>query len=646
MKTIKVLISASKEMHDEKIQFASLIENLNEALALKGVELERVKWDPASDGSVEDFMAEVKECEMCLTLHWQELAENAEEELAAAYHELKDGHNPQNLYIFFKEPCPEINQALTQFKQGIVSKYGHFFCKFENVDTMNLQFVMQLLKAQDQLQDKQDPFIVVSSGKVKAGDKELVDLDKIPFASLNKEYQRLKQESDELAKKLAEAKEKHRSDPDDEDIEELYFTLKRQYKDLTAEFNQYQNHLYDIALSFAKLDGERYSERIRRAKEEFEKGNVIAADEILNMEEMKREAEQEKLQYKQHEDNLRTKIEEFTMKAETVMGNTDYSVSDRYLQACDAYEQAIEIAKLIHYEDEELCNVLFKYSDLLGYYDQNEKASAILKEAIAICRTISERGDDKYLMMAMMMNNLSLIQRRMNNYHDAMLNCEEAMGIYKKMNFLPYVALTQQNLALIQLDLERFDESIKNGKEALKIYQKIQKEKSKKEWYLEGEAQIYDNIAIALQRTNLQESTKYYKKSIGIFQQLLQLAPQNIRYIEGLAHEWRNLAILNMNHERYKKSYDYCSQALPLHRQLYQQDPYKYKKELARTLHMMGCILSFLDIHSTDIYYEEALQYYKELKTQNPNKYSKVVEDLEDYFMGMRAAKDVWLPKI
>ena len=32
MKTIKVLISASEEMHDEKIQFASLIENLNEAL--------------------------------------------------------------------------------------------------------------------------------------------------------------------------------------------------------------------------------------------------------------------------------------------------------------------------------------------------------------------------------------------------------------------------------------------------------------------------------------------------------------------------------------------------------------------------------------------------------------------------------------
>ena len=77
MKTIKVMIVASDEMHEEKIQFSNLIEALNEALEPRGIELERVKWNPETDGSVEDFMEEVKDCDMCLTLYWRELAENA-----------------------------------------------------------------------------------------------------------------------------------------------------------------------------------------------------------------------------------------------------------------------------------------------------------------------------------------------------------------------------------------------------------------------------------------------------------------------------------------------------------------------------------------------------------------------------------------
>ena len=57
MKTIKVLIAATEELHDEKIQFSALIEQLNEALRPRGIELERIKWNPETDGSIEDFMA-------------------------------------------------------------------------------------------------------------------------------------------------------------------------------------------------------------------------------------------------------------------------------------------------------------------------------------------------------------------------------------------------------------------------------------------------------------------------------------------------------------------------------------------------------------------------------------------------------------
>ena len=130
MKTIKILIAAPEELHNEKIQFSSLIEALNESLVSRGIELERVKWDPDTDGSIEDFMAEVGECEMCLTLYWRELAENAPEELTSADQALKAGKNPKNLYVFFKEPSPDITETLKDFKANFVTNYGHFFCMY------------------------------------------------------------------------------------------------------------------------------------------------------------------------------------------------------------------------------------------------------------------------------------------------------------------------------------------------------------------------------------------------------------------------------------------------------------------------------------------------------------------------------------
>ena len=189
MKTIKVLIAATEELHDEKIQFSALVEQLNEALRPRGIELERIKWNPETDGSIEDFMAKMHSCEMCLTLYWRELADQSEEELNAAYQSLKDGHNPQNLYVFFKEPTEELSDALRDFKANFVTNYGHFFCKFENVDTLNLHFILQFEAFQNRLESDDNKLITVSNGKVKVGDKELVDLDNVPFAALNKEYE-------------------------------------------------------------------------------------------------------------------------------------------------------------------------------------------------------------------------------------------------------------------------------------------------------------------------------------------------------------------------------------------------------------------------------------------------------------------------
>ncbi len=126
MKEIQVLIAAAEELRDEKLEFTSLINNLNEALAPRGIHLRRVNWTP---GEADDYRQRLGSCEMCLNLYWRQLPPSADEELRTAYEATCAGDNPHHLYIFFKEPSDDISKALADFKAGFETRYGHFFCR-------------------------------------------------------------------------------------------------------------------------------------------------------------------------------------------------------------------------------------------------------------------------------------------------------------------------------------------------------------------------------------------------------------------------------------------------------------------------------------------------------------------------------------
>ena len=411
MKTIKVMIAASEEMHGEKTQFSSLIENLNEVLAPRGIELKRVKWNPEADGSLEDFQTKLRDCEMCLTLYWRELAGNSKEELNTAYQELKDGKNPRNLYVFFKEPSEELTEALKDFKANFVTEYGHFFCKFENVDTMNLHFILQFASYLNQVEDK---LVSVSGGKVKVGDKDFVNLDNVPFAALNKEYQRLQKELNELDNQVAEVKKRHNADPDNEELKDEFFSIRLKRKKLAEEFEKYQTYLYYFALCFAKQSEEKYSERMRKARELFEVGKVIEAEQ----------------QFEQNRQNLELKIEEFRLKADMVMANISLTVQERFAEACDAYEEAISSAKEIHYDEEKLSRLLFDYAYHLQRFNRIYEAMEYYTEALEIRRKLAEA----YLPdVAMTLNNLAILKNEIEKKDEAVRLWSEALDIYERL---------------------------------------------------------------------------------------------------------------------------------------------------------------------------------------------------------------------
>ncbi|MCR4664375.1 MAG: tetratricopeptide repeat protein [Paludibacteraceae bacterium] len=630
MKTIKILIVAPEELHEEKIQFSSLIEALNESLVSRGIELERVKWDPNTDGSVEDFMEEAGECEMCLTLYWRELAENASEELTAAYQALKAGKNPQNLYVFFKEPTQYISDVLKDFKANFVTNYGHFFCKFENVDTMNLQFILQFESYQHRLASAdEDKLIVVKDGKVKVGEKEVVSLDNVPFASMNKEYQRLQTELTDLDQQAAEARKRWKADPDDEDLEDEYLSIKSKRKKVSDEFEKYQNHLYDIALGFAKRAGEAISERMLRAKEAFERGDAVEADNILNMEEMKRQAEQEVKQYEQHRKNLELTIEEFLMKPDIVMANIELSLTERINTACEAYEQALLIANAISFDNAKLAEIYHDYGRMRQFNNNKSEAISLQQNALNIYRQLSKKNPTKYSCeISGILNNIALLQVDLQLYNEAEKNHTESLSIRRllaKQNpdeFLFKVVDSLNNLANLQRTLNRHAKAEEFLWEAIDILNKFEYDKNDEYW--SHLAMTLHNISVLqddLQRYD--EAETNCNEALDIRIKLAEDNPNDLDAFSNMIDTLSNLAILYRNLHRYEEAEEIYQEVLHNRRKLAQENPDIYLPSLSITLYNYALLLD--DMSQYDVAeknFREALNIQRKLLRINPDTYS------------------------
>lgn len=157
MKTIKVFIASSEELKPECQEFTDMIQQLNRILKPRALEIEPVKWEclDASMGpqhKQEEYNRELKTCEMCLVLYWTRFGDYTKSELDTAYSELCAGRNPKKLYVYFKD-TEDISPELKEFRESFATSYGHFFCRFANVDTMKLNFLLQFEAYQNNLSE-------------------------------------------------------------------------------------------------------------------------------------------------------------------------------------------------------------------------------------------------------------------------------------------------------------------------------------------------------------------------------------------------------------------------------------------------------------------------------------------------------------
>ena len=558
MKTIKIFVASSDELREERLELSDLFAHLNRVYKCRGIELEISKWEFLDESmgplhKQEEYNREIKTCDMCLVLYWTKIGDYTREELEVAYNELQAGRKPYKLYIYFKE-VGEIGKDVMEFKAGFERHYGHFYCKYENIVTLKLRFVLQLENYQN------SGAIKVEDSMVKADGIALVSLDNIPFASNNERYRELKQRMAKLREEINSFETVLKATPN-EVIENMLNDKRSEYHELSEELSKHEQALFGTALRMAQYTGQRVSERMQRAMSLFEEGKVSEANAVLD--EAERDADAILAAYHQAKENAVISVDELLLKASVMLADTTFPVDERISHAGDLHKKALTLSRECDIEMEKFSKVLDEYCDYLYKYAKYEEAMSVAKEKLELDKGLfGEYSAD----VATGYNNIGLVYYRQGNhpveleYYNKAL--EIRLAIFGERH--PDVATSYNNIGAVYDSQGNHPAALEHYNKALEISLEVFGERHP------DVATWYNNIGLVYySQGNYSVALEHYNKALEI-----RLAIFGERHPD-VATSYNNIGNVFSSQGNYPAALEYYNKALCVFIELFgKHNPY------------------------------------------------------------------------
>ncbi len=454
MKTIKIFLASSEELKDDREAFGNLVRRLDDIYEKRGVRLKLFEWEDYDAAyndrrKQDEYNEKVRASDLFLAVFHTVAGKFTIEEFDVATEEFGKRGFPKS-YVYCKDlKDGEVeSEELKQFKKRLFDELGHYWSRYANRDTMQLHFVMQL-----QLVESVDNALKVEDGNVVLDGYVVACMENLPFAGLNEDFQKMKARLAELPTKIEKARAKADNYPDDEDSGTELQALLNEYNALKDEFAEYQKSLFATAKRIAQLQGERITDRMRRAMEAFNAGKVREANIILD--EAERDGEIALQEYKQSKEfteqkrqNVITSIEEILLKASTTMADNSVPIAERIDKVEQLYAQADKMATECDYEVAKYEKLLSAYAYFLFGYAKYEKAIDIYIRDIQICEDLygKEHADT-----ATSYNNIGLVYYNLGNYSKGLEYSFSALKIFEKVfgKEHPATASAYNNIGLV-----------------------------------------------------------------------------------------------------------------------------------------------------------------------------------------------------
>lgn len=625
MKTIKVFIASSEELKIERLEFTDMLQQLNRIFKPRGLEIEPVKWEylDASMGPLhkqEEYNNELKTCEMCLVLYWTRFGDYTKSELETAYSELCAGRNPQKLYVYFKD-AEDITPELKAFKDSFATEYGHFYCHFENVDTMKLNFLLQFEAYQNKTSEE---LLKVQDSCVEVGGKPFVELKNIPFAGNNPEYLQLQKQIEITHARVLKY-------PDE-------MEFRQELHDLQERRKLMENSLLDTAKLITKLSSTVSSARFSEAMRLFEVGDNKGANAVLNLNEITHDAEDNAARIDAAREiesesikALESNIEEFQLKIKTLQNAMEEGWVNEVISI---YAKSVTLARN-RISLDKFFKLIFNYALFLQRNKQFYLADSLYDETLSVCRLLSAQYPDEYdNKLALILTDLGALHYEMQKFDVAELEYIEALKIRRclsKKNPCFYendVAGTLNNLANLHCKTKHFDIAEKEFIEALDIRRRLAKESP--DVYEFKVATTLNNLALLYTDiTRFNAAEKVFMEALETFRHLSEKHPE--AYTSYVAGTLNNLAKLHMMTKHLATAEKEYMESIAYYRYLSMKEPEVYASNVAMVLNSLANLhatIQRFDIAERE--YIEALNIRRHLLEQHPNIYENHVADTQN----------------
>ena len=572
MRTLKVFIASSEELRLERLEFADMIQHLNRILKPRGIEIEPID-------NHEEYNRELKNCELCLVLYWTRFGDYTKSEFDTAYSELCAGRNPQKLYVYFKD-ADEITPELRAFKESFDTQYGHFFCRFENVDTMKLNFLLQFEAYQNK---GSEAMLQVRNSQVEIDGQPFVELKNIPFAGNNPEYlQLLKQIEATQARVL-----KYPGDLD----------FRQELHDLQERRKAMESSLLDTAKLITRLSSTTTSARLAEAMRLFEAGDNKGANAILNLNEITRDAEANAARIDDAREieaesvkALESNIEEYRLKIKTLQNEMERGW---VAEVIAVYDKAVSVARN-RIAANKFAKLILNYADFLNKNKQYHLVVSLYEEALTIYRTLAAQNSETFESdVAWTLNNLAALHYNTQRLDLAEKEYIEALEIYHRLAqknpeaFKSDVARTLNNLANLHADTQRLDLAEKEYNEALEIQRRLAQKNP--EAFESDVADTLNNLANLHQNTRrLDLAEKEYIEALEIYHRLAQKNPE--AFESDVASTLNNFAELYFNIQRLDLAREKYTEALEIYNRLAKKNPKAFESDVADTLYSLASL--------------------------------------------------------
>ena len=554
MKTIKVFVASSEEMREERLEIADFFCHLNRVFKPRGIVFELSKWEYLDESmgparKQQEYNDEIKTCDMCLVLYWTRLGSYTGEELQTAYSELKAGRKPYKLYVYFKE-LGECSPEIQAFKSTFEEHYGHFYCKYANIDTLKFRFLLQLENYHN------SGAMTVEDAHVKIDGQSVATLDNIPFAANNEHYQDLKQRIAKLNEEITTFATLLQATPNDV-IEKMLNDKRSERHQLSEELAKYEQNLFDIAMRMSRYSGERVSARMQRALELFEAGKVSEANVVL--EDAEREADASLAEFRQAKQLLAAKMEnvvrsidELMLKASVTLADTAIQPEERIEQANSLYKKAIELSRECEIDKKKYSKILGYYYSFLKEYAKYDDAMSIVQEKIELDKVVFGENSVE---VGECYKNVGEVYNDRADYANALDYFNRSLEIYFAVHgeSHPFVALTYSSIGVVYCMQGKYDTALGYYNKSLEILVGICGE------FHQDVAECYNNIGgIYGEYDEYDKSLEYLNKSLGI---CLAIYGENHQKV---AICYNNIAAVYSDLGDYTKALEYYDKSLAI----------------------------------------------------------------------------------